>query len=170
VNRTKLLQGLSFCDSRRPFCGLEVAMADLLWLSEEQWAVIEPFMPRDQPGPVRKDDRQIISSILHVLTSGCRWRDCPAAYGPRTTVYNRWSRRGFWKAMRAALAKAGWAGDAAALDSSYVRAHRSAHGGNVWPAPSASGSGSADLSRLHKRIRPSGEPLAKMEIRASWAS
>jgi len=107
-------------------------MADLLWLSDEQWAVIEPFMPRDQPGPERKDDRQIISGILHVLTSGCRWRDCPTAYGPRTTVYNRfnrWSRRGFWKAMLAALAKAGWAGDAAALDSSYVRAHRSAHGG-----------------------------------------
>ncbi len=107
-------------------------MADLFWLSNEQWAVIEPFMPRDQPGPERKDDRQIISGILHVLTSGCRWRDCPAAYGPRTTVYNRfnrWSRRGFWKAMLTALAKAGWAGDAAALDSSYVRAHRSAHGG-----------------------------------------
>jgi len=107
-------------------------MADLFWLSDEQWAVIGPFMPKDQPGPERKDDRQIISGILHVLTSGCRWRDCPAAYGPRTTVYNRfnrWSRRGFWKAMLAARAKAGWMGDAAALDSSYVRAHRSAHGG-----------------------------------------
>ncbi len=36
----------------------------------------------------------------------------PAAYGPRTTVYNRfnrWSRRGFWKAMLTALAEApGW--------------------------------------------------------------
>ena len=64
-------------------------MADLFWLSDEQWAVIEPFMPKDQPGPERKDDRQIISGILHVLTSGCRWRDCPVAYGPRTTVYNR---------------------------------------------------------------------------------
>ncbi len=30
--------------------------------------------------------------------------------------------------------------------------------------------GSAGLCSLHKRIRPSGEPLAKMEIRASWAS
>jgi transposase len=107
-------------------------MADLFWLSDAQWAVIEPFMPKDQPGPARKDDRQIISGILHVLTSGCRWRDCPAAYGPRTTVYNRfnrWSRRSFWKAMLAALAKAGWSGEAAAIDSTYVRAHRSAHGG-----------------------------------------
>ena len=111
---------------------MEAAVTDLFWLSDAQWAVIEPFMPRNQPGPERKEDRQVISGILHVLTSGCRWRDCPSEYGPRTTVYNRfnrWSRRGFWKAMLAALAKAGWAGDAAAIDSTYVRAHRSAHGG-----------------------------------------
>jgi transposase len=108
---------------------MEAAMTDLFWLSDAQWAVIEPFMPRNQPGPERKEDRQVIAGILPVLTSGCRWRDCPSEYGPRTTVYNRWSRRGFWKAMLAALAKAGWAGDAAAIDSTYVRAHRSAHGG-----------------------------------------
>ena len=54
-------------------------MADLFWLSDEQWAVMTPFMPKDQPGPERMDDRQIISGILHVLTSGCRWRACPAA-------------------------------------------------------------------------------------------
>ena len=107
-------------------------MAGLFWLSDEQWAVMEPFMPKNQPGPERNDDRQVISGILHVLTSGCRWRDCPAAYGPRTTVYNcfnRWSRRGFWRAMLSALAKGGWAGEAAAIDSTYVKAHRSAHGG-----------------------------------------
>ena len=107
-------------------------MADLFWLSDEQWAVMEPFMPTNQPGPERNDDRQVISGILHVLTSGCRWRDCPAAYGPRTTVYNRfnrWSRRGFWQAMLTALAKSGWVGEAAAIDSTYVKAHRSAHGG-----------------------------------------
>ncbi len=31
-------------------------MADLFWLSDEQWAVMVPFMPNDQPGPERKDD------------------------------------------------------------------------------------------------------------------
>jgi len=39
-------------------------------------------------------------------------------------------------------------------------------GGNVWPAPSASGFSVSGLICLHKRIRPSGEPLAKMESRA----
>jgi transposase len=78
---------------------MEVVMADLFWLSDAQWAVIEPFMPRNQPGPEREDDRRIISGILDVLTSGCRWRDCPSEYGARTTVCNRFnqcSRRGFW--------------------------------------------------------------------------
>jgi transposase len=109
-----------------------VVIADLFWLSDAQWAVIEPFIPRNQPGPEREDDRRIISGILPVLTSGCRWRDCPSEYGPRTTVYNRfnrWSRRGFWKAMLSALAKAGWVGEAAALDATYVKAHCSAQGG-----------------------------------------
>ena len=107
-------------------------MADGFGLSDAQGAVIEPFMPQNQPGPERKDARRIISGILHVLTSGCRWRDCPTDYGPRTTVYNRfnrWSRRGFWRAMLTARAKAGWYGEAAAIDATYVKAHRSAQGG-----------------------------------------
>ncbi len=107
-------------------------MADLFCLSDAQWAVIEPFMPRNQPGARRVDDRQTISGIVHVIKSGCRWRDCPSEYGPHTTVYNRfnrWSRRGFWRHMLAALAEAGWVTESAALDSTYVKAHRSAHGG-----------------------------------------
>ena len=28
-------------------------MADLFWLSDEQWAVLEPFMPKNQPGARR---------------------------------------------------------------------------------------------------------------------
>ena len=71
----------------------------LFWLSDEAWTVIEPHLPRNQPGARRVDDRRVISGILHVLKVGCRWCDCPADYGPSTTVYNRfnrWSRRGFW--------------------------------------------------------------------------
>jgi transposase len=52
-------------------------MADLFWLSDEQWAVLEPFMPQNQPGARRVMDRGVISGIVHVLKSGGRWRDCP---------------------------------------------------------------------------------------------
>ena len=111
-------------------------MADLFWLSDEQWAVIAPHLPANQPGARRVDDRRVISGIVHVLRSGCRWRDCPAAHGPHTTICNRFhrrSRRGFWRAMLAALAAAGWVAETAALDSTYVKARRSAHGGKGGP-------------------------------------
>lgn len=94
-------------------------------------------MPTNQPGARRKDDRTILSVILHVLKSGGRWQDCPSEYGPSTTVnnrFNRWSRCGFWTATLAALAKAGWSGEAAALDATDVKAQRVAHGGKGGPA------------------------------------
>ena len=34
------------------------------------------------------DDRRVISGIVHVLKSGCRWCDCPPEYGRPTTIYN----------------------------------------------------------------------------------
>lgn len=106
-------------------------MTNLFWLSDGQWQVVEPFMPKNQPGARRVDDRRVISGIIHVLKSGCRWQDCPPAYGPPTTIYNRfhrWSGKGFWRRMLTALAQAGWIKESACLDSSYVKAHRCAHG------------------------------------------
>ncbi len=132
-------------------------MVDLFWLSDEQWAVMEPFMPKNQPGAQRVDDRRVISGIVHVLKSGGRWRDCPAEYGPHTTVYNRfnrWSRRGFWRAMLAALAEMGWVAETAALDSSYVKAHRSAHGGKGGPRRRPSG-----LRAAGRRPRSTSSPM-----------
>ena len=65
----------------------------LFWLDDLQWASIKPYIPsRKQRGPRRQDDRRIVSGIIHVLQSGCRWRDCPKEYGPSTTIYNRFHR------------------------------------------------------------------------------
>ncbi|WP_085984614.1 IS5 family transposase [Methylobacterium sp. WSM2598] len=119
-------------------------------------------MPTNQPGPEREDDRRIIPGILHVLTSGCRWRDGPAADGHRTTVYNRfntWSRRGFWTAMLTALARAGWVGEAAAIDATYVKAHRSAQGGKGGRQPQAIGaSRGGKTTKIHALVDVLGRP------------
>ena len=119
----------------------------LFWLDDDQWAAIAPFMPENQPGARRQDDRRIISGILHVLKSGCRWRDCPEAYGPPTTVYNRfnrWSRKRLWTGMLDALAKAGAATDNVAIDATYVKAQRSAFGGKGGPKRRKSASRAAE--------------------------
>src|SRR4051812_4018438 len=113
-------------------------MAALFWLSDREWARIEPLLPRGRRGAHRVDDRRIISGIVHMLRSGARWRDCPAAYGPYTTVYNRfnrWSRQGVWQAIFYALTgSTGMYGVTAAIDSTHIKAHRSAAGGKGGPS------------------------------------
>ncbi len=107
-------------------------MSRLFWLDDEAWAAIEPHLPKNQPGARRVDDRRVISGILHVLKAGCRWQDCPAEYGPSTTIYNRfnrWSGRQLWSRILDALVAKGVLALSASIDSSYVKAHRSAHGG-----------------------------------------
>lgn len=110
-------------------------MAGEYWLSDEAWATIEPHLPTVYAGARRKEDRRIISGIIHVLRSGCRWQDCPAAYGPYTTVYNRfhrWSRRGLWRRLFEALVQE-VPKDTRSIDSTSIKAQRSAAGGKGGP-------------------------------------
>ncbi len=105
-------------------------MGERFWLSDAQWAAIAPLLPR-LGGKPRVDDRRVISGILHRYREGLRWRTIPAEYGPRTTLFNRWNRwseKGIWQALLAALAGCGEPPDVAMVDSTAVRAHRSAAG------------------------------------------
>ena len=77
-------------------------------LSDEEWSIIEPHFPKSGRGPARQDDRRILNGIFYFLRTGAPWRDLPERYGPRTTVYNRysrWGQRGIWKGIFDALAK-----------------------------------------------------------------
>jgi transposase len=111
------------------------------WLTDAEWAAIEPHLPRGRRGAHRVDDRRVISGIVHMLRSGARWRDCPADYGPYTTVYNRfnrWSRQGVWSEIFYALTGVRDV-VSGAVDSTYVKAHRSAAGAKGGPSPTPSG-------------------------------
>src|ERR1700751_6112056 len=103
----------------------------LFWLSDQAWKTLEPHLPHGKPGKPRVDDRTVISGILHVLKTGCRWRDVPPAYGPPTTIYhryNRWSQRRIWQGLFEKIAASGPVPNALSIDSSHVKAHRSAAG------------------------------------------
>jgi transposase len=120
-------------------------MAGEFWFSDRQWSVLEPLLPKGQPGARRVDDRRVLSGIVHVLRSGCRWQDCPALYGPPTTVYNRfhrWARRGLWQKLLRALAEAE-PGGVHLLDSTITKAHRSASGAKGGPSSRRSASRAA---------------------------
>src|SRR5271170_465341 len=121
-------------------------MAKVYWLSEAEWARIEPLLPRGRRGAHRVDDRRIISGIVHMLRSGSRWRDCPAAYGPYTTVYNRfnrWSRQGIWLGIFEALrwCPVAWcrSGSAAVLSGGLGRWRQAGTAPSLTMASSLSG-------------------------------
>ena len=104
---------------------------DCFWLTDAQFAKIAPHLPADTRGKARVDDRRVISGIVHVLKSGGRWVDAPAVYGPRKTLYNRfvrWAAKGVWIRLFQALAQAGGPPAHVLMDSSAVKAHRSAAG------------------------------------------
>ena len=99
------------------------------WLSEAQFARLEPLLPNKPRGVPRVDDRRVISGIIHVIRGGLMWRDAPAAYGPPKTLYNRfirWSRIGVFDRIFAALAAASEATDTVMIDATHLKAHRTA--------------------------------------------
>ena len=112
--------------------------ANLFWFDDEQWSKVMPHLPTNQQGPERHDDRRIFSGIMHVQKVGCRWKDCPSEYGPHKTIYNRfarWSERGIWQSIFAAVAASSDAPGQMALDSSHVKIHRCASGGKGGRRP-----------------------------------
>ena len=103
-------------------------------LTDEQWAVIEPLIPKQKPGRgrPRADDRQTLNGILYVLKVGCAWADLPREYGSATTCWrrlNQWSEDGTWERVWRVLlsqldaqGKLEWA--RAFLDGSFVPAKK----------------------------------------------
>ena len=103
-------------------------MSGQFWLTAEQVERLKPHFPKPR-GKARVDDRRVLSGILHVLRNGLRWQDAPAAYGPHKTLYNRfarWSRLGVFARIFGDLAKPGVDGATIMIDSTHLKAHRTA--------------------------------------------
>ena len=117
-------------------------MSDLFWLSSEQLNRIKPFFPLSHGVP-RADDLKVISGIVFVIKNGLRWRDAPKEYGPHKTLYNRfirWSRMGVFERIFAALAARLGPPERLIIDSTHLKAHRTAASlckKGLFPAASA---------------------------------
>jgi transposase len=58
-------------------------------LTDAQWALIEPLLPRAKTGGRREKHprRDIVDAILYVVRTGCSWRQLPVDFPPWQTVY-----------------------------------------------------------------------------------
>ena len=107
----------------------------------------------------------VISGIVHVLKSGGRWVDAPDCYGPRKTLYNRfvrWAAKGVWQELFVALAAADGPPAEVLIDSTHMKAHRSAGGGKGGRSFRRSGSAGAAATASSTR-----SPTAKVDRSAS---
>ena len=77
-------------------------------LTDEQWALVEPHIPRStaRTGRPPSDPRLMLNGIVWVLCTGAPWRDLPERFGPWQTVYDhfrKWRKSGVFAAIIDAL-------------------------------------------------------------------
>ena len=70
--------------------------------TEEEWAVISPFMPREsrRGHPRTTALRAVTDAIFYIAQTGCQWRLLPKEFPPYTTVqryFYRWRDDGTWQ-------------------------------------------------------------------------
>ena len=51
-------------------------------LTDSEWSVIQPLLPRKSRGVKRVDDRRVLNGIFWRLRTGAPWADIPSRYGP----------------------------------------------------------------------------------------
>jgi transposase len=70
-------------------------MAKYEELSDEQWSVVEEYIPQrkkraDGKGRPARSDREILNGIIWILRTGARWCDLPERYPPYQTCHRRY--------------------------------------------------------------------------------
>ncbi|MEV5089436.1 IS5 family transposase [Streptomyces griseoincarnatus] len=102
-------------------------------LTDQEWELLAPLIPRAATGRPRVSDRRVINGMVYKIRTGISWRDLPERYGPWQTVYTRFRRYAidgvFTRALQQVQARADAAGDIdwlVQVDSTIVRAHQHA--------------------------------------------
>lgn len=70
-------------------------------LMDWEWQIIQQLLPKERGRRSRPchDNRRYFNGMLHVLRSGCAWRDMDQRYGKWNSVYvrfRRWAEAGLW--------------------------------------------------------------------------
>ncbi|MBS1029135.1 IS5 family transposase [Gluconobacter albidus] len=103
-------------------------------LTDQEWAMIGPLLPPERGRWARPsgDNRQFLNGMLHVLRTGCPWRDMHERYGKWNSVYvrfRRWAEQGVWDALLQTLLDLGLTDNwQHMIDSTVIRAHSQATG------------------------------------------
>ena len=82
-------------------------------LTDDQWAILEPMIPKpprraDGRGRPWRPSREVLNGILWILRTGAPWKDMPGRYPPYQTCHRRfqqWDREGVMDILLRTLAQ-----------------------------------------------------------------
>jgi transposase len=105
-------------------------------LSDDEWELMEPFLPIGHYGPFPQHLREQFEGVSWRFRTGSQWREMPEEFGAWQTVYDRfaqWRDLGVFAAlMEGMIAEAARRGQAdmslVSVDSTVARAHHDAAG------------------------------------------
>lgn len=119
-------------------------------LTDEQWARLQPLLPRRTEGrKATRGDRLFVDAVIFRAKTGIAWRDLPERFGNWKSVYNRfrnWAEKDCWAQIFREL-RIDVDDTASIADGSVVRAHQDASGGK-------GGSKAMLLDALEEVFRP----------------
>ena len=85
-----------------------------IWrVDDALWALLAPILKSDKPrkklGRPRRDDRTIFDGLIWLARTGAQWSQLPRAFGPKSTVHERfteWTTSGALERAWAAMLRA----------------------------------------------------------------
>jgi transposase len=80
-------------------------------LTDEEWEILEPFLPqllpvKKQTRPSEWTKRELLDGLFYQLKNGCNWQDLPKDLPPYSTVYwhyKQWREAGAIDALMSLL-------------------------------------------------------------------
>ncbi|MFE0488249.1 transposase [Streptomyces griseoaurantiacus] len=72
-------------------------------LTDQEWELLAPLIPRASTGRPRVEDRRVINGMAYKIRTEISWRDLPERYGPWKTVYTRFRRYALYGIFTRAL-------------------------------------------------------------------
>lgn len=72
-------------------------------MSESEWELIQPMLPKHRSMHSKKDT---VNAIFYILRAGCPWRLLPHDFPPWQTVYSHfrdWQNLGIWEKINISL-------------------------------------------------------------------
>ncbi|KEZ77932.1 IS5 family transposase [Salinisphaera hydrothermalis] len=129
-------------------------------LSEKLWAKLRQILLAesiyDKPRL-----RQTVEGMLYRMRVGCPWRDLPQAFGPWTTIYQRfraWAASGkWWRIFHACIVDPDleWA----FMDGSYAKAHQHSAGASGGQPQAIGPSRAGRTTKIHLAVDAYGFPI-----------